>query len=257
MGLIDRLLKSTPLYNSYQNFKKQRTDKEQKKLEEKLHPLRVIFYKQFLSPGDLVFDVGANVGNRVAAFLECQTNVVAVEPQPNCASILKERFNTKIIIENFGLGEKDSELEMQIATDSTVSSFSQEYISNTKNRFKYSDWVDKIIVNITTLDKLIEKHGSPKFCKIDVEGFELEVLKGLHQPIPFLSLEYCVPEMHSQLLDCIHYLNSISPNGEFNYSIGESMQWALPSWKNFDAFLDHVESTSFVQTSFGDIYFKA
>jgi hypothetical protein len=107
------------------------------------------------------------------------------------------------------------------------------------------------------MDNLIVKYGIPKFCKIDVEGYELQVLKGLHQPIPFLSIEYCVPEMQNQLKDCIDYLHNLAPNGAFNYSIGESMKWALTSWMNFDEFYKHLNSADFVKTSFGDIYFRS
>ena len=257
MGLLEKLLRPTPFYNSYKRFTQKQLEKEQEKLEKTLHPLRVKFYKQFLKPSDIVFDIGANVGNRVASFLECDAKVIAVEPQPDCVRILTNKFGNEIIIENVGLSEAEGELEMHISTDSTVSSFSEEYINNTKDRFKYSKWVETIKVPITTLDNLIVKYGVPKFCKIDVEGYELHVLKGLHKNIPFLSIEYCVPEMKDQLRSCVQYLNELSTDGQFNYSVGESMQWALPDWMNFDEFINHIASPHFTKTSFGDIYFKS
>lgn len=257
MGLIANVLKYTPFYKSYKKYLQGKADKRQLLLEENLHPIRVKFYKQFVKEGDLVFDIGANVGNRVISFLECKARVVAVEPQPECVQTLKEKFSEKITIENVGLGEKEGELQMHISTDSTVSSFSKEYISSTKERFKYSQWVDVITVPITTLDKLIEKHGLPKFCKIDVEGYELQVLHGLNSKVPYLSLEYCVPEMSQQLNDCVEYLQRLAPDGKFNYSIGESMQWALLDWLEPKVFISHLKSEEFKRSSFGDIYFKA
>ena len=257
MGILDKLLKPTPFYSSYKKFEKRKAERIQEKLEAKLHPLRVQFYQQFLRPADTVFDVGANVGNRVVSFLECGANVIAVEPQPACVDTLRARFGNRIIIETVGLGEAIGELDMHIATDSTVSSFSEEYISSTKARFKYSKWVDTIKIPVTTMDTLIAKYGIPKFCKIDVEGFELQVLKGLHQSIPFLSIEYCVPEMQTQLNDCIQYLQGLSSGCEFNYSVGETMEWALTSWMSAAEFIRHINLEAFVKTSFGDIYFRS
>ncbi|HYH16767.1 MAG TPA: FkbM family methyltransferase, partial [Flavisolibacter sp.] len=107
-----------------------------------------------------------------------------------------------------------------------------------------------------TLDSLISKYGCPKFCKIDVEGYELQVLKGLHQPLPLISLEYCVPEMTNDLIECISYLQHLSPNGIFNYSIGESMEWASKQWFNAESFKKLVNTQDFQNSLFGDIYFK-
>ncbi|GAA4333773.1 FkbM family methyltransferase [Flaviaesturariibacter amylovorans] len=257
MGLIDKLLKPTPFYKSYLAYKKRKTQREQAALEARYHPLRVAFYRQFISTGDVVFDVGANVGNRVQAFLECGARVVAVEPQPACVQVLRGKFNDTITIENIGLASKPGELEMHLSTDSTVSTFSTEFRDVTRDRFRYSEWTDTIKVPISTLDLLLEKYGTPKFCKIDVEGFEPEVLRGLSRPIPFLSLEYCVPEAAGQLRECVDLLHRLSPGGTFNYSSGESMTWALPEWQSYEQFLQHLADPAFTRTLFGDIYFKS
>ncbi len=254
MGIIENFMRLTPFYSYYKNYKQKEAEKFQQRFDEQHLPFRIKFYSDFIHQNDLVFDVGANVGNRVEAFLKCKAKVVAIEPQPECVKILKAKFNDKIIIENVGLNETDGELEMQISTDSTVSSFNKDYINKTKERFKYSRWENTIKVPVTTLDKLIARHGTPKFCKIDVEGFELMVLKGLHTNIPYLSIEYCVPEMKDQNLECLNYLHTISPNAKFNYSIGESMSWALKEWQSFSQFITHVKSDEFMRTSFGDIY---
>jgi FkbM family methyltransferase len=44
-------------------------------------------------------------------------------------------------------------------------------------------------VPVTTLDKAIDEFGVPTFCKIHVEGFESDALKGLSKPIPLLALD--------------------------------------------------------------------
>ncbi|TCJ17463.1 FkbM family methyltransferase [Flaviaesturariibacter flavus] len=257
MGLLEKLLRPTPFYKTYLAFKKRKAEAAQAALEAGLAPARVAFYQKLILPGDTVFDIGANVGNRVDAFLACGARVVAVEPQPSCVAVLRQKFADRITIENIGLAGAPGELEMHLSTDSTVSTFSTEFIENTKERFKYSRWTDTIKVPISTLDALVAKHGVPGFCKIDVEGFEPEVLKGLHQPLPVVSLEYCVPEVAEGLRTCVNLLHELAPTGSFNYCIGERMQWALPQWMSYEEFVLHIRTEAFTSTSFGDIYFKS
>jgi len=50
------------------------------------------FYSQFVGAGDLVFGVGANMGNRAKIFLHLGCRVVCVEPQPDCVGVLRSSF---------------------------------------------------------------------------------------------------------------------------------------------------------------------
>lgn len=257
MGLLAFLLKLTPYYNKYKKYRQSKRELLLQKLEEGLIPIKVEFYKHFLQPNDLVFDVGANVGNRIDAFLLCKARVIAVEPQPVCANILQKKFSDKIIIENVGLSSKEGELEMHIANETTLSSFNKEFIEKTQKRFKNNNWNSSIRVPITTLNHLINKYGIPKFCKIDVEGYEWEVLKGLNTNIPFVSFEYCVPEMKENLYCCLTQFLKLDPKALFNYSIGETMQLELTEWINYEKFTELIHSNEFNKTSFGDIYYKS
>jgi FkbM family methyltransferase len=239
--------------NKLAAFRKAEAIKEMQQL-----PIRKQFYQQFIQPKDLVFDVGANVGNRVQVFLAISAKVIAVEPQPACINTLEEKFGNDIVIEKVGLGKESGVLEMFIANDSTISTFSKEFIENTStHRFSNYAWNQTLEVPIVTLDSLIEKHGVPQFCKIDVEGFELNVLAGLTHKIPYLSFEYCVPEMMQNMLDCLRRLNEINPAGLFNYSIAEKMELALPKWISFEEMYELVQQDNFTNTLFGDIYFKS
>jgi FkbM family methyltransferase len=256
MGFIRKILDLTPYGKKIKEQERQAWQEAQQQMDEELLPKRIQFYKQFIKLNDLVFDVGANVGNRIEAFLSCGAKVVAVEPQPSCNTLLEQKFGANITLEKIGLSNEPGELDMHLATDSTVSTFNTEFIKATKDRFRYSEWTNTIKVPVSTLDILIEKYGTPKFCKIDVEGFELQVLKGLHTPIPYISFEYCVPEMAEQAQKCVAALHELSPAGKFNYSIEETMKWALPDWMNYDSFMQHIQTNAFHQTLFGDIYFK-
>jgi FkbM family methyltransferase len=228
-----------------------------KKKEVDKRAAMISFYQQWVKPRGLVFDIGANVGNRIDIFLEIGANVVAVEPQQHCVQILKEKFGNKIHIENIGLSNAEGILEFHIADESTISSFSKEFITKTgSSRFRRNEWKQTIQVPVSTCDRLIEKYGVPDFCKIDVEGFELEVLKGLNKKISALSFEYCVPEMADNLYACLERLNVIDPGASYNYSIGESFAMNLGQWLSFPEFLLHVNAKKFHKSLFGDIYIQ-
>ncbi len=221
-------------------------------------PLRKKFYSSFISENDWVFDVGANYGNRTKAFLELKANVVAVEPQESCYKFLKLMFGKKIHLVTKGLGSKEETRKFFIADSSTVSTFSEDFIKAVKesNRFGDNDWNKTTEVEMTTLDNLIQKYGVPAFIKIDVEGFENEVLSGLSKKIKALSFEYCVPEQLEQALNCLKKLAVSNPEMKYNFSVGESLNLELKDWLDVNEIIKLVNSQKFVQTAFGDIYGK-
>src|SRR5207253_1750567 len=106
------------------------------------------------------------------------------------------------------------------SNESVLSSFSTEFISSTKKtRFAEFMWEKSEKVKMVTLDRLIEMYEIPDFIKIDVEGYELEVIRGLNQKVKSLSFEYTVPELEHNLAPICHKLDSLGPC-KFNYSIG-------------------------------------
>ena len=228
---------------------------EKYKQELEMNNKRKSFYSQFIKKDDLCFDIGANVGNRVFPLLALNAKVVAVEPQKSCRNILKAKFGNKIKIVPLGLGEKEEEKDFFISNASVISSFSEEWINSVKQmRFKEYNWNTVQKVRMTTLDRLIENYGTPDFIKIDVEGYELEVLKGLSKPIYMISFEYTTPEQINKAIDCIKRIININSHFEFNYSIGETMEFALNKWLSVDEIEKLIESKIFIETGFGDIY---
>ena len=151
-------------------------------------------YRQFMGRGDLVFDVGANVGNRVEVFLSLHARVVAVEPLPECAQRLRDTFQRRCIVLETALGAAGGTAELRRGSEDVLSTMSDQWIESTtaSGRFADDSWGDVLRVNVTTLDALISDYGVPRFTKIDVEGFEPEVLAGLSTAIPALSIEYAL-----------------------------------------------------------------
>jgi len=192
----------------------------------------VRFYSQFVSEGDLCFDIGANLGNRTEVFLNLGARVVAVEPQDVCMRQLKWRYqrNSRITLLQKAVGEKEGKGKLMLNNAHPLSSMSEKWVNSARvsKRWWACKWDKTVIVKITTLDKLIGKYGKPAFCKIDVEGFELQVLRGLSQPIGTISFEF-TSELINSAIYCIKRLEKIG-YGEFNYSVEESMRWGLSNW---------------------------
>lgn len=218
---------------------------------------RKLFYNSFIKKNDLCFDVGANIGNRVSSLLAIGSKVVAVEPQKNCYRFLQYKFGNKIKIVTKGLGEGEGVKDFHISDYSAISSFSDEWISSVKNgRFKGNSWNKTEKVEMTTLDHLIAEYGEPAFIKIDVEGYELEVLRGLTKPINMISFEYTVPEQTNKGIDCIKQIEKNNSNIECNYSVGESMELASDQWLSAEKMKEFFYSKEFCDTGFGDVYVR-
>jgi len=177
---------------------------------------RFLCFAKFIKNGDLVFDVGANIGQSLENFLPLGARVIAVEPQPNCIRVLKERFgnNKNVTIIEGGLSDREDILILSICEDSSMSSFATKW---KEGRFSKCNWKGEVEVPVTTLDSLIRRFGTPKFCKIDVEGFEPRVLKGLSSKIPFVSFEFAKEVLDDAKL-CAEHLCSLG-KAKFNFSL--------------------------------------
>ncbi len=152
-------------------------------------------YGQFVQRGDLVFDVGSHVGDRVASFRRLGARVVAVEPQPAFAKLLGLIYGRSrdVVIEPVAVGRETGSTRIMINPDNpTVSTASQDFVSAARDApgWETQRWTRSLVVPVTTLDALIARHGVPVFIKIDVEGFEAEALQGLSQPVKALSFEF-------------------------------------------------------------------
>jgi FkbM family methyltransferase len=217
----------------------------------------VEFYSQFINPGDLCFDIGAHKGHRTEIFLKIGARVVSVEPQIDCYKYLHFKYGKRIKLERCGLGAEMGVEEMYINNSSSLSTFSKEWTNEALlGRFSDTKWVDKKQIEIKTLDSMIEKYGVPKFCKIDVETYEYQVLLGLSESIEFISFEFMLPENFDILKKCINQVFKINPKAVFNYSIGDSLHIELSCWVGVNGINDFFKERIFSSPSWGDIYVR-
>jgi FkbM family methyltransferase len=152
-------------------------------------------YGEFVQPGDLVFDIGAHVGDRTAAFRRLGARVVAVEPQPALVRTLKLLYgrDRAVTIEAVAIGRNAGMVEFSLNIDNpTVSTASDAFRTAADGApgWEGQAWTSTIRVPAITLDALVSRHGPPRFIKLDVEGLEAEALAGLTRPSPTLSFEF-------------------------------------------------------------------
>ena len=213
-------------------------------------------YARFVQPGDLVFDVGSHVGDRIAAFRRLGARVVACEPNPPLVKTLRLLFgrDQSVTIEPVAVGAAPGEIELKINVDNpTVSTVSRDFVKASEGApgWQGQVWDKSLRVAVTTLDALIARHGIPAFIKIDVEGFEAEALAGLTQAVPALSFEFTTIQRdvaHACLQRCaaLGYVR-------YNAALGESQTLVHPDWQDAGAIVHWLDGLP-MEANSGDVY---
>lgn len=215
------------------------------------------FYAELVGPGDLVFDIGAHLGDRTAAFAALGARVVALEPQPFLLPWLRRLAGgadrVTVLEEAVGRAPGTTRLWVSPTTPSvsTVADGWKERLPEANPTFRSVRWDEAVEVPVTTLDALIARFGVPRFCKIDVEGHEAEVLAGLRRPLPALSVEFVSGGLDVARA-CVARLGELGAY-EFNAVAGEERRYLLRRWVSGDAMIAWLDGGADGLSS-GDLY---
>lgn len=184
-------------------------------------------YARFLRPGDLAFDIGAHVGDRVSSFRRLGCRVVALEPLPLCERLLRliHGRDPQVHLVGAAAGSRCGRALLHVnLANPTVCTLSTDFVRASVGApgWKGQQWDARIEVPIMTLDALIAAHGVPRFVKIDVEGSEPDVLRGLTHPVPALSFEFTTIQ-RQVARECLALLERLGAY-RFDVALGESQR---------------------------------
>ena len=210
----------------------------------------------FVRRGDLVFDVGAHVGDRVASFRRLGARIVAVEPQPALVKLLRLFYGrcADVAIEAVAVGRHVGTTNLMINADNpTVSTASPAFVNAARGApgWDAQRWTMSVPVPVTTLDALVGKHGPPAFMKIDVEGFEHEALQGLSRAVKALSFEFTI--IQRDLAQAGIERCAALGFAFFNGALGESQTFAHGHWQDAQGIAAWLAALPLAANS-GDIY---
>lgn len=200
-----------------ENYRKQQEEPDFYKKILKIHP----------SKNNLIFDVGANIGSKSIIFSKLARKVVSFEPSERLFGLLQKKFeNTNVIIYNYALGNKVSTSDLYIVENNEAyNSLNKKHIeiTATSRNIATLDTVKRQEVKVEIIEHFINEFGIPKYIKIDVEGYEYEVVRGLETTVPIISFEANLPEFREESIKIIKYLDVLSINRyKYNFTVYNS-----------------------------------
>lgn len=249
VGLYNRL-KTSFIYDIYWRVADSRV------IEGRSREIR--FYRDLLEGfqhGDLIFDVGANHGHKTDIFLRIGARVLAIDPDELNQEALRDKFlrcrwaKKPVTIVGKAVSDKSAVYKMWVdGPGSAKNTLSEKWVDTLRHdevRFGHRlTFAQQKEVESISLEELMMRYGVPFFVKIDVEGHEPHVLRGLKRPVPYLSFEVNLPEFRQEGLECIDLLGNIAADGMFNYVVDCGQGLILDKWLMLSEFRQVFNSCS-------------
>ena len=208
-------------------------------------------YGSFVEPGSLAFDIGAAEGYHAAILLSLDARAVAVEPNPRSVAVLERRVAGRgAAVVRAAVAERSGQRVLRVSSSDPELSTLVTTEAHEGGR-EADPWDGEVDVTTVTLDQLIAEHGRPDFIKIDVEGAELEVLRGLSTAVERLSFEFHRCDLEA-VGACTARLEQL---GEYRFAFSFYRRFRLvpPLWVTADKLLERLRALT-SRDACGDVY---
>lgn len=215
------------------------------------------FYSPFVRKGDLVFDVGAHVGRHAELFTDLGATVVSIEPNPSCCEQLRRLAKVRSVhVENCAAGDAPGKLKLRICQDSVISTVVEAWYEGAKRSPLHQDaqWLESVEVNVLTLDQLAAQYGVPGFVKIDAEGYDDHVLKGMSFRPRALSFEF--NRLLPQTAERCFETSVLSRGYEFNFSRALDLRYVSESWMSGQELCSRLSDFA-EDEEYGDVFARS
>ena len=205
----------------------------------------VNFYKSFLKKDQLIFDLGANIGDKTHVFTFFSSKIILYEPEEILCEKLKFRYRNyrSIVIENKVVSDRKGNINFYSVKDDEAYSSILENYSLGHPHLKKRVVTKKSKIS-TNLNNEIKLYGAPHYIKIDCEGAEELILKNLDYQIDIISFEANLPKFYDatvriidNLVTKFNYLINLRQEGKFEFEFknnfeGDNIQRLLRQYEN-------------------------
>jgi len=198
-------------------------------------------YSQFCGPGTLVFDVGANLGQKTHVFLHLGARVVSIEPERECFRYLQTHFRSdRLTLVNAAVADAPGTVRLMVDPQTPeISTVDASWLVSGPDSAKVGQ-LEEQTVDALTLAQLVDRFGVPDYVKLDVEGFETPALRGLQRAVKYVSFEFHTTNMQDIEERCA-ILNGFG-RYTFNYTLSDTYSLAQSDWLSTPALLERLRA---------------
>jgi len=193
----------------------------------------------------LYFDIGANSGEYTDMLIntvDYYNSIICVEANPYIIEKLKNRFigNSKVKVLNKAVSSEVGKVDFYVCTNcDVISTCDTDWISN--SRFSgNTSWV-KVEVETISIDDMVLTYGIPEHIKIDVEGYELNVIKGMTKNYGSQIRFEWAEEKLDDIIEIVGYLSSLGYT-KFGYMLQDKYDGYPSEFFTIDDFIKMMNS---------------